>query len=70
MSKGLRGGGSEHVGIWGKSIPHRGNSKCKGTVVRCTWSMCGIAGRQEWLGQSEQKEVEGNEVRGEIKEDI
>ena len=27
--------------------------------------MCGIAGRQEWLGQSEQGRVEGHKVREE-----
>ena len=34
LNKDLKEGGRSHVGIWGKSIPGKGNSQCKGPEVR------------------------------------
>lgn len=65
MSKSLVG--IIHVGIWGKKLPSRGNSKCRGPEAGlCAWRVQGIARkpcygavRTEWV----RHEAVGNEFR-------
>lgn len=69
MSRDLKEGRGSHVGNWGKSIPGRGNSRCKGPEVglclvylrsckEAMWLQCSASGVEGW----EMKGEEGLEV--------
>lgn len=50
MSRGLEGSkGASHAGIWEKSIPSRGNGKCKGSEMGMGQPHCQTAQRTVWL---------------------